>query len=354
MEKKQKKKILIITIAGILLAILFIILPVTTIVVYESVFGTRYETASWMAFSVEDYEGLQVERSDFQSDNVTLAGYQYSKADQERKGVVVIAHGLGGGGHNTYLPLVDFFTSNGYDVFAYDARGNDNSGGKVEGIPQGLMDLDHAISHVEAIAEYRDLPVVLFGHSWGGYAVGNVLNMHPEVKAAVVVAGFNASKDLIEYQGQQMLGGVIRILMPYVNLYERMKFGNEFASTCAISGMEKTEAGIMVVHSQNDTTVPQKYGYDLFYEAFGDSDRFRFVLFEDRGHNDLFYSEASWAYRKRLNAEYQSYVEDNGREYSAEVKEEFMKDHLDKKQCFALDLILMERILDMYDTYCQK
>ncbi len=354
MKKKRKKKIIIITTVSILLAIPLIILPVFSIAVYESIFGTRYETVSWMTFSADDYEGLQVERSDFQSEDMTLAGYQYSKADQEIKGVVVIAHGLGGGGHNTYMPFVDYFTSNGYDVFAYDARGNDNSGGEVEGIPQGLIDLDNALHHVRTIEEYQDLPLTLFGHSWGGYSAGNVLNMHPEVKAAVIVAGFNESEDLIEYQGQQMLGGIVKVFLPYINLYERIKFGEEFTSVSAISGMEKTEAGIMVVHSRNDTTVPTKYGYDKFYEAFGDSDRFTFVLYEDRGHNYLFCSEAALAYMEQLNADYKSYVEDNGREYSAEVKEEFMNGYLDKKQCFEPDPILMEQILELYDTYCQK
>ncbi len=343
-----------ITVVGVLLAIAFIILPVTTIAVYESTFGTRYETASWVAFSVEDHEGLQVERSDFRSGDGTLAGYKYSKADQEIKGVVVIAHGLGGGGHNAYMPFVDRFTSNGYYVFAYDARGNDNSGGEVEGIPQGLIDLDNAICHAEAIGEYQDLPLMLFGHSWGGYSVGNVLNMHPEVKAAVIIAGFNESKDLIGYQGQQMLGGFIKVLMPYVGLYERIKFGSEFTSVSAISGMENTQAGIMVVHSKNDTIVPTQFGYDKFYEAFGDSDRFTFVLYEDRGHNDLLYSEAALAYKEQLNADYASYVEDTGRGYSAEVKEEFMNGHLDKKQCFEPDPILVEQILELYDTYGQK
>ena len=72
---KNKKKIIIISIISIVLTIPLIILPVTTIIVYESIFGERYETASWLAFSVEDYEGLQMERSDFQSEDVTLAGY---------------------------------------------------------------------------------------------------------------------------------------------------------------------------------------------------------------------------------------------------------------------------------------
>lgn len=355
MKKRNKKKIILISIVSFLLAIPLVILPILSVGVYESIFGERYETASWMQFSVEDYEELQMERSDFQSEDVTLAGYKYSKANQEVKGVVVIAHGLGGGGHNTYMPFVDYFTSNGYYVFAYDGRGNDNSGGdSVGGLPQGIISLDDALHHAASIEEYQNLPFTLFGHSWGGYSVGNVLYMHPEIKAAVIVAGFNESEDLLEYQGQQMAGEGAKILMPYMALYERIKFGKEYTAISAIEGLAKTNAGIIIVHSKDDTTVPTTYGYDKFYKEFGSSDRFEFVLYEDKGHDYLFYSEAAWAYREQLNKDYKSYVEDNGKEYCAETKEEFMNGYLDKKQCFEPDPILMKQILNMFDTYCGK
>ena len=355
MKKRNKKKIILISIVSFLLAIPLVILPILSVGVYESIFGERYETASWMQFSVEDYEELQMERSDFQSEDVTLAGYKYSKANQEVKGVVVIAHGLGGGGHNTYMPFVDYFTSNGYYVFAYDGRGNDNSGGdSVGGLPQGIISLDDALHHAASIEEYQNLPFTLFGHSWGGYSVGNVLYMHAEIKAAVIVAGFNESEDLLEYQGQQMAGEGAKILMPYMALYERIKFGKEYTAISAIEGLAKTNAGIIIVHSKDDTTVPTTYGYDKFYKEFGSSDRFEFVLYEDKGHDYLFYSEAAWAYREQLNKDYKSYVEDNGKEYCAETKEEFMNGYLDKKQCFEPDPVLMEQILNMFDIYCRK
>lgn len=351
--KKSKKKIIIISIISALLAIPLIILPVSTVIVYELIFGARYETASWWEFSVEEYENLQMERSDFQSEDVTLAGYKYSKTGQDVKGIVVISHGLGGGGHNTYMPFIDYFTSNGYYVFAYDARGNDNSGGNsVEGLPQGIICLDNALHHITAIEEYKELPITLFGHSWGGYSVGNVLCMHPDIKAAVIISGFNESEDLLEYQGRKWAGEGVHIPMLYLKLYERIKFGEEFTDISALQGFENTEAGIMIVHSKDDTTVPARYGYDKFYEAFGESDRFEFVLYEDKGHNYLFYSEAAWEYREQLNADYKSYVEDNGKEYNAETKEKFMNKHLDKKKCFEPDPVLMEKILDMFDEYC--
>jgi len=354
-KTKNKKKIVIISIISIILSMFLIIIPVISIFIYESIFGKRYETASWLEFSVDDYEGLRMERSDFQSEDITLAGYKYSKSEQEIKGIVVISHGLGGGGHNIYMPFIDYFTSNGYYVFAYDARGNDNSGGDdVGGLPQGIICLNNALNHAVLIEEYKGLPITLFGHSWGGYSIGNVLYMQPEIKAAVIVAGCNESEDLLEYHGKQMAGEGASIFTPYLALYERIKFGKEFTAISAIKGLDKTTAGIIIVHSKDDMTVPTKYGYDKFYEKFKNSDRFEFILYEDKGHDYLLYSDSAWKYREQLNADYKSYVEDSGKEYSAETKEEFMNRYLDKKKCFEPDPILMERIINMFDTYCNK
>ena len=161
--KLTNKKIrFVIAIVAVFVSITLIVMPVSTIIVYEAIFSTRYETLDWMSFSVQDYEGLQMQRSDFESGGVTLAGYKYSKQASVVKGVVIIAHGMGGGGQNAYMPFADCFTSAGYLVFAYDARGNDNSGGdSVEGLPQGVMDLDSAICHVKQIKEYSGLPIML-------------------------------------------------------------------------------------------------------------------------------------------------------------------------------------------------
>ena len=355
MEKKprNKKKAIIISVVSVLLGVLFAVSPIPQIAVYECIFGLRYETEPWMEFSVEDYDGLQIERSDFVSDGVTLAGYKYRKAEQPPKGVVVVSHGLGCGGHNTYMPFVDYFTSCGYYVFSYDARGNGNSGGKdIEGLPQGIVDLDNAIEHTKTIEEYKELPVALFGHSWGGYSVGSVLGMQPDVKAAVIIAGFNESEDMLRYQAEQIIGPATSVGLPYLILYERIKFGKEISDASVISGMANSKAGIMIVHSKDDETVPVEYGYNKFYEAFGNSDRVEFVLYEDRGHSYLFYSDAAEAYREQLNADYKVYVENNGKKYSAKVKEEFMNQYLDKKQCFEPDPVLMEQIINMFDTYC--
>ena len=351
----NKKKTALIIVVCILAAIFLVVMPVLTIIIYDDNFGERFETEEWMAYSVSDFEGLKVEECSFVSNNgQLLAGYQYYKEDQQlNKGVVVLAHGLGGGGHNTYMDVADYFTSNGYLVFAYDATGNDKSGGdSVEGLPQGVIDLDHALRYVKQADEYEDLPIVLFGHSWGGYSVGSVLNCHPDVKAAVLVAGFDRSTDLFEQQGETIIGFGIKLFMPYVSLYEWLKFG-EYAAYSALDGFEDSEAGIMVIHSKDDTTVLPENGYEKFYDVYGDDSRFVFVKYEDRGHNYIYYSEAAKNYRDQLNEDYIAYVEANGGQYNAEIKAEFMEKNLDKSKCYEFDHDLMERILEFYDSCCK-
>ncbi len=350
---KNKKKIALLTIICMIAVFFLVLMPALTIIVYHDNFGERYETADWMAYSVSDFEGLKVAECTFPSNNgQLLAGYQYSKENQEIKGVLVIAHGLGGGGHNTYMDIADYFTSNGYLVFAYDATGNDKSeGSSVEGLPQGVIDLDFALRYVKQEDEYKNLPIVLFGHSWGGYSAGNVLNCHADVKAAVLVAGFDRSTDLFEQQGESVMGSGIKVMMPYVSLYERLKFG-KYAAYSAVDGFANSDAGIMVLHSKDDTIVLPENGYDKFYDKYGDSERFCFIEYEDRGHNYIYYSEAAKRYREQLNKDYEAYVQAHGGEYNGKIKAEFMEQHLDKSKCYEFDYDLMRRILEFYDSYC--
>lgn len=344
------KKLLILLIAVLIFA--FVISPIVTAVAYELIFSKRYTTRDYLEFSVEDFDGLLMERSDFICDGLRLAGYKYSKECDSIKGVVIVSHGLGGGGHNAYLPFIDCFTSSGYYVFTYDARGNDNSDGKVGGLPTGIISLNSAIDHAKTIEEYEDLPIALFGHSWGGYSVGNVLNIHPEIKAAVIVAGFNESEDMLRYQGEKYAADKLGLLLPYLRLYERIKFGTEFTDISALGGFANTDAGIMIVHSTDDKTVPTRFGYDKFYDKYKNDPRFNFILYEDRGHTYLLYSEDAYIYNEMLEAEYKAYLTASGKKDTEDLKSEFMREHLDKSKCFEPNKALMDEVIAMLDEYC--
>ncbi len=333
------------------LTVLTFVLPFSlSVYIYESNFGGRYETYAPTAFHISDFEGLAVSECTFPSNGgQKLAGYTYSKGDGERKGVVVIAHGFGGGGHNSYMDIADYFASNGYFVFAYDATGNDKSEGRsVRGLPQGVVDLDYALRYVKSDEQLKDLPVVLFGHSWGAYSVSAVLSLHPEVKAVVSGAGFNHSMDMLEAEGRNIMGDGISVMLPYLSLYESFKFG-KYADYSALNGFESTDANIMVIHSSEDTVVPPQYGYDRYIKKYENDSRFTFVRFENHGHNGIFRSNASREYNAQFNEAFEQYAAALENGLTAEIKAEYIAAHFDKSKAFELDAELLGKILTFYD-----
>ena len=333
------------------LTVLTFVLPFSlSVYIYESNFGERYETYAPTAFHISDFEGLAVSECTFlSSDGQKLAGYTYSKGDGERNGVVVIAHGFGGGGHNSYMDIADYFASNGYFVFAYDATGNDKSeGSSVRGLPQGVVDLDYALRYVKSDEQLKDLPVVLFGHSWGAYSVSAVLSLHPDVKAVVSGSGFNCSIDMIEAEGRNIMGDGILVILPYLSLYESFKFG-KYADYSALNGFENTDANIMVIHSSDDTVVPPQYGYDRYIEKYENDSRFTFIRFENHGHNGIFQSNASRGYNEQFNREFKTYVTSLDTELTAETKAEYIAAHFDKSKAYDLDVELLGKVLSFYN-----
>jgi pimeloyl-ACP methyl ester carboxylesterase len=357
MEKKRSKgKILLI----ILLCVMFLAVGgwgVLCAKIYDENFNVRGDSYEPLMLRVEDFSGLQCRECAFPSDHgQMLAGYLYSSGGDPH-GVVILAHGFGGGGHNSYMDVADYFTRHGYYVFAYDATGTDRSEGDgVGGVPQGVIDLDHAISHVEADEELSGLPIVLFGHSWGAYSVCSVLTYHPEVRAVIECCGFNSSAEMFESGGKSQAGNLIYAMTPFVRAYERLRFG-KYAANTAMDGFDASDASVMVVHSADDDVIEIGYGYDKYYEKYGENPRFTFLRFEDRGHNSIL-NDPEDTYQDELNAELEKWLETLDYDYQAkENRERFVKDkaeylteNLDHARWSSrLDEELFARFLDFYD-----
>lgn len=331
-------------------AILFIALFILTAIAYKKLFGMRFATNAAVMLSPSDFSGLKRERREFISDKVQkIVGYLYLAEKERAKGVIVMAHGFGGGGHNDYMECADFFVKNGYHVFAYDATGNDESEGQsVVGLPQGLIDLDHAIKYVETQREAEGLPILLFGHSWGGYCAANALNFHPEVKGIVSLSGFNKSADI----ASSLISGAFRLpaklFYPCVCLLERIKFG-KYGAASAMKGFEKSTAAAMILHSKDDSVVGIGYGYDKYYEKYNGDPRFTFIEYADRGHNEVYYCEKAREYARTLYAEMSKNAKSGG-----ETFDEYLSKNLDREiWTHRIDKELFGKILAFYDK-CVK
>lgn len=353
---KLKKPVKIIL---IVLAVLIVLLIAAALIlpkplamsVYNQFFGIRYTTYKPLAWSIDDFDGLMRDKYTFNSDKgQMLTGYKYYKDNAETKGLVVLAHGFGGGGHNSYMDVADYFASNGYAVFAYDATGNDESEGEaVGGLPQGVIDLDYALRFVKSNDDFAGLPIVLWGHSWGGYSVCSVSKLHPDVKGIISVAGFNESLDMLESEGRNIAGDAVDFVLPYFEEYEKETFG-EYASMSALESLAETEADVMMLHSTDDSMIPIENSFDRYCEKFSADKRFTFIRFEDRGHSMVYNSEAAIAYQEEFNQKSQEYADSIGEEnITDEMKAAYYEENLDLHKAYELDSGLMAQMLEFYD-----
>lgn len=278
-------------IAAIILSAVLVITAVVfytvSVRIYRSAFDYRCTTPAGSIRKMEDFPAMARTRHTFSTlQGHTLVGYLYRSAEQSTpKALVVFAHGLGAGGQSGYLDIFNELVRGGYCVFAYDATGNDESGGEViGGLPQGFIDMDYAVSYARSLPETEGLPLILMGYSWGGLSAGNTLNTHPDAAAVVTLAGWNRSLDLIEYQGRQMAGKAAKLMLPFAAAYEYFTYGN-YAFSTAMKGFAKSDCGVMIVHGALDTTVPIEYGYDTYHAVYADDPRFTFVRFPYRSHD---------------------------------------------------------------------
>ena len=112
-------------------------------------------------------EGRTRARHVFESGDNRLTGYVYGQ--ENNRGLVVFAHGIGSW-HQDYMMQLMWLVDHGWRVFAYDATGCGESEGATQvSLSQSLDDLDAALAYTFSHLAHG-LPVLVAGHSWGGYA----------------------------------------------------------------------------------------------------------------------------------------------------------------------------------------
>lgn len=295
--------------------------------IFEKIFGHHIDTPIALSYFIEDFPNLNRTQYIFKSNaKQKLTGYMYSYKNVEQKAIIVLAHGFGGGGQRTYMDVINELASRGFYVFAYDATGNDESEGIIGGFPQAVIDLERAIKYVRSLKEYKNYPICLFGHSMGAYAVSTVLNFVKDIKAVVACSGFNRSSEIVKQQALKYMGNAEETAI-YINNYERLRFGR-YAKYTAIDGFKKTNANIMVVHSQDDSVIPITAGFGTYQKIFKNNSRFTFVKFNKTGHGTVYYKTQGAEYAQAYVANYKKFI--SKKNLTEDEKAKFAIENLDR------------------------
>ncbi|MDL2318819.1 alpha/beta hydrolase [Eubacteriales bacterium OttesenSCG-928-A19] len=329
-----------------------IVFSVVSFLVTKSIFDENFgrvnapqNTTSLRYADVVGYERRQVS---FLSGENKLVGYVYG--EENEKGLVILAHGLGGGAEsNTALTIA--LVDNGWRVLAYDSTGSYSSEGEgTKGLPQSALDLDAALNYVES--QNWNLPIMLWGHSWGGYAVAAVLDMGHDIKASISVAGYASPDALLREQMQRMMGDFSVAAYPFAWLYQRTLFGAN-AGRSAIEAINNSGVPTMIIHGTEDEMI----GYDgagiIAHRNEITNPNVVYVTREavgQNGHNNLLRSLAAARYAEEKNAEYQRIYQSYDGEIPDDVRAAYNA-QIDKSLANELDPALMEEMIAFYGAH---
>ena len=304
----------------------------------------RFDPAKYSGnLHYSDLDGYSRSQVTFPSGKNDLTGYLYGQGNSQ--GLVVIAPGLGEGA-DTFLAEIAYFVDHGWRVFTYDPTGSFASQGKSTlGLPQSLVDLRAALDYLQTRADSQGLPLMLYGHSWGAYAVAAILPEGYNVSAVASISGFNSPKGLLTEQLRVSLGWLAPLEVPFGQLYQRLLFGNDATAT-AIGGINSGDTPVLIVHGDADESITYAGASIIAQRERISNPNATTVTRSIPGqndHNHLLRSLAAIQYRDAKNQEYRAIFDQYGGDIPDDVRAAYYAG-VDPFQVSELDADFMDQI----------
>ena len=238
---------------------------VTSMVVFHYIFK-RTEYPRTFEISYGDIDKTQYPRDtvSFSSGENKLVGYLYKK--ENAPGTIIVVNGVFSGA-DRHLGEIMHFLDNGWQVFSFDGTGVGKSDGDgIVGLQQTKLDLLAAIKSLKKTVGGNS-PLMLYGHSAGGYAAVSVLESVPDIAAVVSIAGFNSPVQTMYFHACRRVGPLASIEYPFLWLQNMILFGSD-ADIKALDVLDKTDTPVMIVEGSEDTVVPDDIGIGRYSAGF--------------------------------------------------------------------------------------
>ena len=266
-KAEKKKRGTVKRIAKILLiaAALFVVLSVVaTALVPLFLFGRADGGTGFnLVYPDANAKDYPRERFTFTSQGNELVGYLYPRNDP--RGLVVLVNGIKNGS-DAHLNHIMAFCDGGWSVATYDATGVGESGGNgTFGLAQVKVDLFAFLEYLKTDERMNSLPVVLFGHSAGGYAAACALGKYDIIRGAVVISAFDSPAETMAYHAKARVGFLADVEYPFMLLGNLIAFGAD-ADAKAHESVAASDTPVLIVGGSSDDTVP----YDVSLYRFKD------------------------------------------------------------------------------------
>lgn len=345
MEPWEIAIIVVIALFGIYIAFGLIVLYKA----YGQVFSQRgFDPSNPCFLNYADYENEMI-RIPFKTGyyGKAIKGYIYQdKGMNDFKGFVILSHGLFGT-HIQYLLDISMLTKAGYRVLAYDQYGvGISEGNNQESLATGIYVLENVICGVEKNQINDNLPIYLYGHSWGAYCVAGALKKHKEIKGAVCLsAPFSSAKAISSLMSIEK-PNLAKFLKPIIPLCSWMLLGNRYSLKANRGLKSNKNTPTLLIQAKDDTMVPYKQSLVKYYEKHPQKNAT--VLIRDKGqHNVLLEEGCVDKYRSLVN-EFQTIDREPDPHKRNAAMSVFME-KLDKKNIYRYNTEVENAILNFFE-----
>lgn len=256
----------------------------------------KYDAAHYLLYDDLDAEKYPREQRFIQSGKNTISAFYYPATDS--KGLIVVAPGHRDS-NDIKLYEICYFVDSGYSVICLDYTGCYSSSGKsMNGYSQCVYDLDALLDDIEADNHFQNMPLYLFGHSMGGYAVSAVLQFGHHIDKVISASGFDTPQEQWQYSIKRCTGVFYPIIQPLNTLFINLQYGNDKALS-AIDGINSVTTPVLIISAEDDVFYG---GYSPLYSHQNEivNPNCAFVLMNEENHNghyNYFLSDAALLYQ---------------------------------------------------------
>lgn len=262
---------------------------------YKKHFVCRYDKEVGVPYyQASDFKGLKKECFSFTNSKGIELKYFYFYYDNYKNDVVVLfLHGLACG-HAAYFAEIDALARRGYKVLTLDYTGCGDSKGKC------LGSLNTPTRDVNELLDYLkiDKPLVIVGHSLGGYTALNIISLRGEIKKAVVISGFLSIKTI----GDALIKN--NFFVKHILKYEN-KLYPEYKDLNNIDYLNKTNNNIFYIQSDDDGMVSYRIALEVVEQI--DNPHIKTLKMSGRKHNPN-YTDAAVSYMNEVFGNYYALI----------------------------------------------
>ncbi len=291
------------TLATIIIAAAAVSFPAVEFAEYKKTFYVRMsESTGFIDHYFENHPELTHEDFSCRSDKGPLIKGITLHPSGEPKALIVMTHGYNMSCED-YMPLAHRFTEAGFMVLMFDGIGIGMSDGdRIYGLPQHILDMDSVLSSVQADPELGKLPLILFGHSWGGYAACciSALSDYP-IRGILTCGAFRKSSSAMIPSIRKRYPKAAPFLIALLESLERMLFGR-IAPLTSSEGLRKANCPARLYHSSDDAVVGYEESFLTMQRELADMDKVEFIGLDGRNH-DLYLPPENDRMRRAIKKE---------------------------------------------------